>query len=81
MLRYKAMTRKDLENKNIEKLNSIDEAIELINLLNYDECIKLLNSLHNVPSEMLKAIINRAKSLKGNTPELLIASLQCLANN
>ena len=74
------MTRKDLETKSIEKLNSIDEAIELINLLNYDECIKLLNSLHNVPADLLKAIINRAKSLKGNTPELLIASFQCLVN-
>ncbi len=67
------MTRKDLETKSIEKLNSIDEAIELINLLNYDECIKLLNELHNVPADLLKAIINRAKSLKGNTVELLTA--------
>lgn len=75
------MTRKDLENKSIEKLNSIDEAIELINLLNYEECIELLNRLHNVPADLLKAIINRAKSLKGNTIELLTASLQCLINN
>ena len=75
------MTRKDLETKSIEKLNSIDEAIELINLLNYDECIKLLNELHNVPADLLKAIINRAKSLKGNTVELLTASIQCLVNN
>jgi len=74
------MTRKELENKSIEKLNSMDEAIELINLLNYDECIKLLNSLHNVPSDLLKAIINRGKSLKGNTVELLTASIQCLVN-
>lgn len=75
------MTRKDLETQNIEKLNSIDEAIELINLLNYDECIELLNRLHNVPSDLLKAIINRAKSLKGNTVELLTASIQCLVND
>lgn len=75
------MTRKDLETKSIEKLNSIDEAIELINLLNYDECIELLKGLHNVPADLLKAITNRAKSLKGNTPELLIASLQCLVND
>lgn len=75
------MTRKDLETKSIEKLNSIDEAVELINLLNYDECIYLLNSSHNVPADLLKAIINRAKSLKGNTVELLTASLQCLVNN
>ena len=74
------MTRKDLETKSIEKLNSIDEAIELINLLNYEECIYLLNNLHNVPADLLKAIINHAKSLKGNTIELLTASLQCLAN-
>lgn len=75
------MTRKDLETKSIEKLNSIDEAIELVNLLNYDECIKLLNGLHNVPADLLKAIINRAKSLKGNTIELLTASFQCLVND
>lgn len=75
------MTRNDLENKSIEKLNSIDEAIELINLLNYEECIELLNRLHNVPADLLKAIINRAKSLKGNTIELLTASLQCVVNN
>lgn len=75
------MTRKDLETKSIEKLNSIDEAIELVNLLNYDECIKLLNGLHNVPADLLKAIINRAKSLKGNTVELLTVSLQCLVND
>lgn len=75
------MTRKDLETKSIEKLNSMDEAIELINLLTYDECIKLLNSLHNVPADLLKAIINRAKSLKGNTVELLTASFQCLIND
>ena len=75
------MTRKDLETKSIEKLNSIDEAVELINLLNYDECIYLLNSLHNVPADLLKAIINRAKSLKGNTVELVKASFQCLVNN
>lgn len=75
------MTRKDLETKSIEKLNSIDEAIELVNLLNYDECINLLNGLHNVPADLLKAIINRARSLKGNTVELLTASFQCLVNN
>lgn len=75
------MTRKDLETKSVEKLNSIDEAIELINLLNYDECIYLLNSLHHVPADLLKAIINRAKSLKGNTIELLTASIQCLVND
>lgn len=75
------MTRKDLETKSVEKLNSIDEAIELINLLNYDECIYLLNRLHNVPADILKAIINRAKSLKGNTIELLTASFQCLVND
>lgn len=74
------MTRTDLENKTIEKLNSIDEALEMISLLDYDECIVELNGLHNVPHVIFKALINRAKSIKGNTLELMIASMQCVVN-
>lgn len=74
------MTRTDLENKTIEKLNSIDEALEMISLLDYDECIAALNGLHDVPHTIFKALINRAKSIKGNTLELMIASMQCVVN-
>ena len=58
-----------------------NDVINTIHKLSYYECIYLLNSLHNVPADLLKAIINRAKSLKGNTVELLTASFQCLVNN
>jgi hypothetical protein len=35
--RYKTMTRQDLVNKSIDKLNTVKEALELINILEYDE--------------------------------------------
>lgn len=38
----KKMTRTDLLNKSVDKLNSISEALELISLLNYAECIAVL---------------------------------------
>lgn len=37
------MTREDLTNKAIDKLNRVKEALELISLLEYDECIAVLN--------------------------------------
>lgn len=36
------MTRQDLVNKSIDKLNTVKEALELINILEYDECIAVL---------------------------------------
>lgn len=36
------MTRTDLLNKSVDELNSISEALELISLLNYAECIAVL---------------------------------------
>ena len=74
------MTRTDLESKTVSKLNSIDEALEMINILDYDECIAALNGLHDVPHTIFKALINRAKSIKGNTFELIVASMQCVVN-
>ena len=77
---YKDMTRTDLEKKSITKLNTIDEAIEMINVLTYEECIELLKRCHDLPVEIFKAIINRARSLKGLTTELLIMSMQSAVN-
>lgn len=74
------MTRNNLINKEIKKLNTIDEAIELINLLTYDECIEILKRCHGLPIEIFKALINRGKSLKGLTSELLIMSIQSTVN-
>ena len=36
------MTRQDLVNKSIDKLKTVKEALELINILEYDECIAVL---------------------------------------
>lgn len=74
------MTRRDLADKNIERLESIEEAIELINILDYDECLAVLNGTKNLPSEMFSALIDRAKSLRGTTLALMMASLQNVIN-
>lgn len=74
------MTRNDLANQNIEKLESIEEAIELVSLLDYDECLAVLNRTNNIPHELFKALVDKAKSLKGMTLDLLIASMQNIAN-
>lgn len=74
------MTREQLEEKKITKLNSLDEALEMIQLLNYDECIAALNGVKGMPAVMHKALMDRAKSLKGSTFELITASMQALVN-
>lgn len=76
------MTREQLSNKEIKKLNNLDEAIELINILTYDECIKLLQRLKNTPVEIFNALINRAKKLNNNKIgfDLAVAAIQNNAN-
>ena len=76
------MTREQLSNKEIKKLNNLDEAIELINILTYDECIKLLQRLKNTPKEIFNALINRAKKLNDNKInfEIAVSSIQNFAN-
>lgn len=43
------MTRQDLVNKSIDKLNTVKEALELIEILEYDECIAVLTGTKNLP--------------------------------
>ena len=75
------MTRTDLLNKNVDQLNSIDEALELISLLNYDECIAVLMNTKNIPSEIHAALMERAKEANGGTTlELVIAGMQNVVN-
>lgn len=74
------MTRKDLSEKRIEKLENMEQGMELISLLNYEECIAVLNGVKKMPSEMYKALIDRAKSQKGVTFELITAGLQSVVN-
>lgn len=75
------MTRKELSEKQITGIKTMDEALELINLLTYDECIACLNNVKNMPAKIHEALIERAKADKGQvTFDLIIASTQALVN-
>ena len=75
------MTRADLLNKKVDQLNSIGEALELISLLNYGECIAVLMNTKNIPSEMHATLMKRAKEANGGTTlELVIAGMQNVVN-
>lgn len=74
------MTRKDLAEKKIESLDGLDEAMQMIRILNYDECIAALKGVNRMPAVMHKAIIDRAKSFNGVTAELIIAGMQAAVN-
>lgn len=74
------MTRSDLAEKKINKLDSIEQAMELISLLEYDECIAVLNGVKKMPGNIHKALMDRAKSLKGVTLELIVAGMQAAVN-
>ena len=60
------MTRQDLVNKSIDKLNTVKEALELINILEYDECIAVLTGTKNLPSEIHSALMRRGKEANDN---------------
>lgn len=74
------MTSKDLAERKIESLNGLEEAMQMIQILDYDECIAVLNGVKRMPSVMHKAVIDRAKSLNGVTAELIIAGMQAVVN-
>lgn len=75
------MTRKDLSEKKITGIETMNEALELISLLNYDECLECLKKLKNIPNEIFDALIERAKEDKGRvTFELITASMQAVVN-
>lgn len=74
------MKRRDLEEKSIEKLESIEQALEMINILDYEECIAALKGVNRMPYVMYKALIDRAKSLKGISFELIVAGMQSIVN-
>lgn len=59
------MTRQDLVNKSIDKLNTVKEALELIEILEYDECIAVLTGTKNLPSEIHSALMRRGKEANG----------------
>lgn len=75
------MTRTDLQNKRIEKLNSIEEALELVSILTYEECIEVLKRCHNLPVEIVNALVEKAKKEAGKmTLEIVMASMQTALN-
>ena len=75
------MTRTDLFSKKVDRLNSIGEALELISLLNYGECIAVLMNTKNIPSEIHAALMKRANEANGGTTlELVIAGMQNVVN-
>lgn len=74
------ITRTQLANKEIKKLNTIEEALEMVECLTYDECLEVLKRTHNLPVNLYNALIDRCKALKGNTIELIIMSMQHIIN-
>ena len=76
------ITREDLANKKIDKLENIEQAKEMINLLTYDECLAVLNGTKNIPHELYSALMAQAqKDNNGITSlALVIAGLQNISN-
>ena len=72
------MTRQDLVNKSIDKLNTVKEALELIEILEYDECIAVLTGTKNLPSEIHSALMRRGKEANGGNS---IRNREKAANN
>ena len=72
------MTRQDLVNKSIDKLNTVKEALELINILEYDECIAVLTGTKNLPSEIHSALMRRGKEANGGKTTLALLGLYSL---
>ena len=74
------MKRQDLEEKKIDRLENMEQAMEMISLLNYEECIAVLNGVKGMLPNMHKALMERAKSLNGITFELVLAGIQAAVN-
>lgn len=58
------------------------EALELINILEYDECIAVLTGTKNLPSEIHSALMRRGKEANGGktTLALAMAGIQNIVN-
>ena len=76
------ITREDLANKKIDKLENIEQAKEMINLLTYDECLAVLNGTKNIPHEIYSALMAQAKKENNGITSLAlaIAGLQNISN-
>ena len=58
------ITREDLANKKIDKLENIEQAKEMINLLTYDECLAVLNGTKNIPNGNILSFDGSSKKRK-----------------
>ena len=56
--------------KSIDKLNTVKEALELIEILEYDECIAVLTGTKNLTSEIHSALMRRGKEANGGKTTL-----------
>ena len=76
------ITREDLANKKIDKLENIEQAKEMISLLTYDECLAALNGTRNIPHEIYSALMAQAKKENNGIASLalVIAGLQNISN-
>lgn len=76
------ITREDLANKKIDKLENIEQAKEMINILTYDECLAVLNGTKNIPHELYSALMAQAKKENNGITSLalVIAGLQNISN-
>lgn len=75
------ITREQLNNKSIDKLNNVDEAFELIRALTYTECITCLKEVKGMPASFIHALREQAeKEARCLTFEIVEAAIQAAVN-
>lgn len=75
------ITREQLNNKSIDKLDTIEEAFELIRALTYTECITCLKEVKRMPATIQHALVEQAKKTAGRvTFEIIEAAMQASIN-
>ena len=76
------ITREQINAQRVTKLNSLEEASELIETLTYSECIACLKGVKRMPADVLHALTERAKEEAGGTNfEIIEAAMQAVANS
>lgn len=66
----------------VQNNDTTEEALELIEILEYDECIAVLTGTKNLPSEIHSALMRRGKEANGGktTLALAMAGIQNIVN-
>lgn len=73
------ITREMLASKEIEAIETVEEAKEVINCLEYDECLEILKRIKPLPAVLFEAFAERAKAAKGG--KVSIELFAALAQN